>query len=151
MRYAVIAAVMLVSTLVLLGGLYAQDVRAQESGDLGKRLEELEGRDIILPGLPARAPRWRCEISKKFDCDITGCKPMASSLWVNLDFPRHRYERCSLSSCDTFEMTHSVHVKFTMIAIPGLAVHVANDGSHFVEALSAGDFVMVSWGHCRPR
>ncbi len=148
MRYTVIAAVMLVSTLVLCG-LYAQGVRAQDGDGLREALQELEG--LLAKGLPDRAPQWRCDASTKFQCSVNGCSEIRPTVWVNLDFPARRLERCDAKGCDRYEMVHSVaglYTTITLVGHPGTFFKAVNDASEFVEVASLGVSVLSSFGRC---
>ena len=144
--------VVVASFLIALGGLCAPAVAVQESGDLREALQELEG--LVAKGLPDRAPQWRCDASTKFQCSVNGCSEIRPTVWVNLDFPARRLERCDAKGCDRYEMVHSIsglYTTITLVGHPGTFLKAVNDGSQFVEVASILTRVFTSFGRCLPR
>ncbi len=102
-------------------------------------------------GFPDRASRWRCDAAVKFQCSAEGCKEARARVWVNIDFPDRRYERCDSKGCDQYEMAYSVAGIYTTVSpVIGTFLKVLNDGSEFVEVASLGTAVVTSFGRCMP-
>lgn len=129
-------------------GLYAPIVGASQHSRTGDDIREL-----IVP-LAGRAPTWRCEPTAKFQCSIKGCEPITPTVWVNLDFPARRYERCDSKGCDAYQMEYFSAGIFTMISplrTSGTFLKAVNDGREFVEVASLTTSVYTSFGQCTPR
>ncbi len=134
----------------LLGLLIAWLAGAQPQRDpAGDRLLELAQR-----GLTARAPAWRCDVSARFICSISGCERGTGwAVWLLLDFTASRYERCDAKGCDAYELQHwasGVYTTASPGAYRGHYLKVLNDGSEFVESASLGTTAVTSFGRCAP-
>lgn len=105
----------------------------------------------LLGGLGERAQRWRCEPTARFGCSSAGCQALEFTVWVNLDFPARRYERCDSKGCDSYEMTYAVGGAFTTVTplgARGFFLKAVNDGSEFLEVVSLGTAAHASFGRC---
>ena len=105
--------------------------------------------------IEARSPRWRCEVEKKWECDVTfGCQGVAASdsVWMALDFPEKTYQRCDAVGCDSYPMEVVERGSFTYVRVPDrpgvfLKIGLAD---MFVDVASLGVSTMNSFGTCRP-
>lgn len=101
--------------------------------------------------MPVRAAAVRCEISKKFACSSSGCRDNVTTVWNLVDIKTNRFSRCDRKGCDHYPMTVTRSGLFINIDIPGRAMFakMAADGSEFVEVVSLGTDVLVSYGSCK--
>ena len=110
---------------------------------------------LLAIGTPAvaSAEPLRCDIFKKFRCDATdGCKRGANTRWNLVDTERQKFSRCENNfGCDD----HDAHITrsgvFLKIEVPGkgLIAKLSDDGSQFVEIITLGTAVHVSFGTCK--
>ena len=107
----------------------------------------------VLVGLtsPAFGSGLRCDISSKFACGPDGCIKNALGIWNLIDFDASQFSRCDRNGCDHYSMTHTVSGLFSNIDIPGrgMLAKVSLDGSQYVEVVTLGTDVLVSYGSCK--
>lgn len=136
--------------LGVLGAFYLHPGNAQQGDGLRENLERLG--KLASEGLHHRASKWRCEAAAKFHCSTKGCEEGAITVWVNLDFPARRYERCDAKGCDEYQMTYSTAGIYTTVWPEGRStlLKVLNDGNEFMEVASLGRGAFISFGRCTP-
>ena len=107
----------------------------------------------VLAGLvgPAFGAEIRCEITSKFACSPSGCVRNALGVWSLIDFDAARFSRCDRNGCDHYPMSQTASGVFTNIEVPGhgMLARVSHDGSQYVEVVTLGTDVLVSYGSCR--
>ncbi len=107
----------------------------------------------ILAGLasPALGAEMRCDISSKFACSPSGCVENTLGAWNLINFDAARFSRCDRNGCDHYSMSHTVSGIFTNIEVPGRAMiaKMTGDGFQYVEVVTLGTDVLVSYGSCR--
>lgn len=99
---------------------------------------------------PGKADQLRCDVKSKFACDAAGCKPNALGVWSVMDFARKTYARCDTKGCDPYPANYSRSGMFVNIDVPGrgMIAKISEDGSTFVEVVTAGTSVLLSYGSC---
>ena len=135
-----------VCSVAILFGLVAQ--AASQPGTDSKRLADLFGTKLA-----DRSPKWRCDVTTQYVCSDQGCEQGRPTVWINIDFPANRYQRCDAKGCDAYSMQASAAGIYTTLALPqnGAFLKVINDGSAFVEVTSLGTGTLSGFGQCLPR
>lgn len=142
--------ILLAAVLALAAALDAQTARAQN--DLSKL--DVDGAIGMMQSTMAdRNDQWKCTLSAEFVCKPTGCTQVQPSVWIELDFPAHRYSRCDAKGCDHYDFQLSRSGMFTILALPKNAALLksANDGSQFVEIMGGGESAYNGFGSCHPK
>ncbi|MEJ2121955.1 MAG: hypothetical protein P8Z76_14870 [Alphaproteobacteria bacterium] len=105
----------------------------------------------LVATMPAHAAAMRCDMSKKFACTAGGCRDNAITGWNVVDFKTNRFSRCDRKGCDHYPMTVKRSGLFLNIEIPGRAMFakMSVDGSKYLEVVSLGTSVLVSYGSCK--
>lgn len=134
---------------LLLAAIRGTAINAQQSNELQMEFER--SLRLVGRGLADRGQGWRCEPGARFVCSREGCQALEYRVWVNLDFPGRRYERCDSKGCDGYEMTYSVGGIFTTVTLtghPGTFLKSVNDGSEYLEVATLGTAAYASFGRC---
>ena len=107
----------------------------------------------VLVGLasPAFGAAIRCEITSKFACSPSGCVENALGVWNLIDIDAARFSRCDRNGCDHYTMSQTTSGIFTNIEVlgHGMLARMSQDGSQYVEVVTLGTDVLVSYGSCR--
>ncbi len=107
----------------------------------------------ILAGLagPAFGAEIRCDISSRFACSPSGCVENTLGVWKLINFDAARFSRCDRNGCDNYSMSQTVSGIFMTIEVPGRAMlaKMTLDGSQYVEVVTLGTDVLVSYGSCQ--
>ena len=106
---------------------------------------------VLVAALPAWATEVHCEIEAKYACNSSGCRENAIAVWNLIDLDALRFSRCDQMGCDHYTITTSVSGAFMNIEVPGhgMLARVSHDGSQYVEIVTLGTDVLVSYGSCR--
>ena len=106
---------------------------------------------VLVAASPAWANEIRCEIEAKYACNVSGCRENAITTWNLIDLDALRFSRCDQKGCDHYTITTSVSGIFINIEVPGhgMLARVSQDGSQYVEVVTLGTDVLVSYGSCR--
>ena len=99
----------------------------------------------------ARSAELRCEIRAKYACSPLGCQESTITVWNLIDLDALRFSRCDQKGCDHYTITTSVSGIFMNIEVPGhgMLARMSHDGSQYVEVVTLGTDVLVSYGSCR--
>lgn len=109
--------------------------------------------ELAAKTLEGRAPRWRCQPERRFDCSPTGCEERAPTVWVSLDFRARLYERCDAKGCDRHPMRATSGGVMTSVTSPAggaFFFRALNDGSQYAETVFLFVNVLNSFGRCVP-
>ena len=93
----------------------------------------------------------RCEINAKYACSARGCDETKPGAWNVVDFEAETILRCDANGCDTYQMQAVRKGIYINIEVPGRSMFakMTTDGSDYVEVVSLGTDVLVSYGACR--
>ena len=101
----------------------------------------------------ASAEPLSCTIFKKFHCDATsGCKRGPNARWNVVDPERQTFSRCEGNfGCEDRQAQMTRSGNFLNIEVPGdgLVAKLSDDGSQFIEIVTLGSAVHVSFGSCQ--
>ncbi len=99
----------------------------------------------------ARSAELRCEFRAKYACNLSGCRENAVTVWNLIDLDALRFSRCDQKGCDHYTITTSVSGIFINIEVPGhgMLARMSHDGSQYLEVVTLGTDVLVSYGACR--
>ena len=92
-----------------------------------------------------------CTIAEKLACGrASGCKRIPVSVVIRLDVQNQTYSRCDAKGCDDYPSQFAPSGIFTVIDVPGrgMVAKMLGDGSEFVEVVTQGTGVIVSFGKC---
>ena len=115
-----------------------------------------------LTPLSERATIWRCDTTKKMECDELGCRPntgMKTWMVIGVDAVDGtedgfgKYARCDAKGCDDHTAEVSEAGMFTTVGLvgrPGTFLKVRNDGKSFIDVAAIGIGIMLSFGTCTP-
>ena len=101
---------------------------------------------------PALAQPIRCEVTSKFTCNPGGCRAHKLGAFNLIDFDRRKFSRCDRKGCDDYPAVVSQpQGEYIIIDIPGRGIFakLSNDGSEYVEVISLGTVILLSFGRCR--
>ena len=87
----------------------------------------------------ARSAELRCEIRAKYACNLSGCRENAVTVWNLIDLDALRFSRCDQKGCDHYTITTG----------HGMLARLSHDGSQYLEVVTLGTDVLVSYGSCR--
>ena len=106
---------------------------------------------VLAAATPAWTAEVRCEIDAKFACGLSGCRESAVTVWNLIDIDALRFSRCDRKGCDHYAMSQTVSGAFTNIEVPGrgMIAKVSLDGSQYVEVVTLGTDVLISYGSCQ--
>ena len=108
---------------------------------------------IVLLVSPAHGQTLRCDITEKNYCEKgQGCRPVDAKVWNIIELDRETFSRCGRSGCDEYPAHISRSGVFMIIDVPGRGVFAKQsiDGSSFVEVVTLGTTVYLSFGACSP-
>lgn len=105
----------------------------------------------LLFAVTAMGATLKCDITSKFACSPSGCVNNNLGVWNLIDLDAKRFSRCGESGCDTYDMTSSQSGVYVNFEIPrtGMLAKMAADGGQYVEVVTAGTGVLVSYGSCK--
>lgn len=92
-----------------------------------------------------------CFISEKVHCaQGQGCKPVESKIAVRINTEQQLYSRCDAKGCDEYQAEFGVSGVFINIAVPknGMLAKLSTDGRSFIEVVTLGTDVLISYGSC---
>ena len=127
---------------------YSQTITGEEVQEALKPLVAL-----MSQTLTQRGSQWECTPSVRYICTSEGCQRNPPLVFVRLDLAEKTYSRCDSAGCDTFPMTFSVSGIYTTFNDPSggsTFLKVLNDGSEYLEVVSAMNAVYQYFGVCRP-
>ena len=106
---------------------------------------------MLGTALPTSAAPMRCDITKKFACNPGGCRETKGTIWNLVDFKAQRFSRCDKKGCDHYTISRSESGIYVNITVPDRAMFakMSRDGSEYVEVVSLGTNVLVSYGSCK--
>ena len=151
-RRLVLVLVLLIGTLAGARGYPQTSQQHKPDAAIQSELDQLA--ELMDGTLSDRVPRWQCRAEKRNDCGPDGCDAVEPTVWVNLDFPASKYERCDQAGCDEYPMEARASGIFTIVTLPrqpGTFLKSLNNGSESVEVTSSGTGVLVAHGRCVPR
>src|SRR5262245_55725289 len=104
--------------------------------------------------------QWKCNISKKYVCEESGCRAIPADMWHMFDRVKGTYARCDSKGCDTAEARFSEAGVFLNIEVPGrsnIAKIATQDvppagmrALSFHEVATLHHTVLISFGSCLP-
>jgi len=150
MRWAIF-----VTVLHLLSGQFTTSEALAQASSVESDSRKDEGfkalTDLLKRNLADNSARWICIPSSKFFCSRVSCEMNRNYVTVLLDFTKQTYTRCDDTGCQSHPISHSYSGIYTY-AYPasGAFFKAVNDGSSFVEAVSMGEGVFISYGRCNP-
>ena len=100
---------------------------------------------------PAIADNLRCDIVAKYACSAEGCEPNQLGMWNVIDLDGGEFSRCDRNGCDSYNAEISKSGLFYNIEVPGRGTmaKLAMDGTSFLEVVTLGTVVLISFGSCR--
>jgi hypothetical protein len=106
---------------------------------------------ILVIATPAVAIEVKCEIASKYACSRSGCQENQITVWNIIDAQAGRFSRCDRKGCDHLEAGFSESGIYVNIWMPKKAMFakLSLDGSDYVEVVSLGTNVLVSYGECK--
>jgi hypothetical protein len=105
----------------------------------------------VLGNVSVQAAPLACEVREKHQCaPQSPCRPIPSTVRLELDPATGAYSRCDAKGCDRHRSIVSRSGVWVNFAIPGSATfaRVGDDGS-VVEVAALNSTVLVGYGRCR--
>ena len=97
----------------------------------------------------AIADTYRCEPEQGYVCGVEGCSTAAPSVWAVVDMDSGVYMRCDKKGCDSYDGVLSNSGIYTNVLIaPGAIAKIENPSLEYVEVVSSGLGVNISYGQC---
>lgn len=93
-----------------------------------------------------------CMITEKMQCAADqGCQSVKNSIVIRLDQEKQVYSRCDAKGCDDLQAQFSSSGEYINIGVSGrgMLAKLKSDGSAFVEVVTLGTDVLMSFGSCR--
>lgn len=109
----------------------------------------------LLVFSPITQAAWKCEPDSKFACGSEECSTRDPSVWIELDFKASEYSRCDDSApCDVYPMLTQSSGNFINVTLPGQGgtmLKATSDASSYVEIVTLGTGVYLSFGSCKKK
>jgi hypothetical protein len=105
----------------------------------------------LVLAAPAHGQAKRCDIAQKQICERGAARrAVPAKAWSKIDLKAARYSRCDRLGCDDYPAVVRSAGVWTTLSLPdhGMLARVGRQ-AEFVEIVTLGDSVYLSYGKCR--